>query len=154
PFDADDVIFSFQVYLDEKVHSPQRDLLVVGGKPISAEKVDPYTVRFTLAQPYAAAERIFDSVAMLPKHLLETSYKSGSFSQAWGLTAPVNQIAGLGPFCVKQYIAGQKIVLERNPYYWKADQNKNRLPYLDELVFLFVGNEDAQVLRFQSGETD
>ena len=154
PFDADDVIFSFQVYLDEKIHSPQRDLLVVGGKPISVEKVDPYTVRFTLAQPYAAAERIFDSVAMLPKHLLETPYKLGNFSQAWSLTASVNQIAGLGPFCVKQYVAGQKIVLERNPYYWKADQKKNRLPYLDELVFLFVGNEDAQVLRFQSGETD
>src|SRR6202040_3825367 len=34
PFDADDVIFTFQVYLDDKVHSPQRDLLVVGGKPL------------------------------------------------------------------------------------------------------------------------
>src|SRR5271155_831958 len=35
PFSADDVIFSFQVYLDEKVDSSQRDLLVVGGKPIN-----------------------------------------------------------------------------------------------------------------------
>lgn len=154
PFDADDVVFSFQVYLDEKIHSPQRDLLVVGGKPISVEKIDSYTLRFTLAQPYAAAERIFDSVAILPKHLLEKSYKAGDFAQAWRLTTSADQIAGLGPFCVKQYVTGQKIVLERNPYYWKADQNKNRLPYLDELVFLLVGNEDAQVLRFQSGETD
>src|ERR1051326_316905 len=154
PFDADDVIFSFQVYLDEKIHSPQRDLLVVGGKPISVEKIDPYTVRFTLAQPYAAAERIFDSVAILPKHLLEKPYKAGNFAQTWSLTTSADQIAGLGPFSVKQYVTGQKIVLGRNPYYWKADQNKNRLPYLDELVFLFVGNEDAQVLRFQSGETD
>ena len=62
PFDADDVLFTFQVYLDEKVHSPQRDLLVVGGKPLEVQKVDSYTVRFTLAQPYAAAERIFDSL--------------------------------------------------------------------------------------------
>src|SRR5580704_4095872 len=30
PFNADDVVFSFQLYLDEKLHSPQRDLLVVG----------------------------------------------------------------------------------------------------------------------------
>src|SRR5580658_8099322 len=60
PFNADDVIFSFQVYLDEKVDSSQRDLLVVGGKPINAVKVDDYTVRFELAQPYAAAERLFD----------------------------------------------------------------------------------------------
>ena len=63
PFNADDVVFSFQVYLDEKIHSPQRDLLIVGGKPIAVQKVDAYTVRFTLAQPYAAAERIFGFAA-------------------------------------------------------------------------------------------
>jgi len=45
-------------------------------------------------------------------------------------------------------------VLERNPYYWKTDSKGNRLPYAGELVFLFVPNADAQVLRFQSGETD
>jgi peptide/nickel transport system substrate-binding protein len=152
-FDADDVVFSFQVYLDEKVHSPQRDLLVVGGKPIEVQKIDQYTVRFTLAQPYAAAERIFDSLAMMPRHLLEKSYKEGQFAQVWTLTTPPVEMAGMGPFRVKEYVPGQKIVLERNPYYWKADQSKNRLPYLDDLVFLFVGNEDAQVIRFQAGET-
>ncbi|HTA25994.1 MAG TPA: ABC transporter substrate-binding protein [Terriglobales bacterium] len=154
PFDADDVVFSFQVYLDEKVHSPQRDLLVVGGEPIEVQKIDQYTVRFTLAQPYAAAERIFDGLAMMPRHLLEKPYKDGQFAQAWTLTTPPAQIAGMGPFRMKEYVPGQKIVLERNPYYWKADQSKHRLPYLDELVFLFVGNEDAQVIRFQAGETD
>ena len=154
PFDADDVVFSFQVYLDEKVHSPQRDLLVVGGKPIEVQKIDQYTVRFTLAQPYAAAERIFDGLAMMPRHLLEKPYKDGQFAQAWTLTTPPAQIVGMGPFRAKEYIPGQKMVLERNPYYWKADQSKHRLPYLDELVFLFVGNEDAQVIRFQAGETD
>src|SRR5271169_5321349 len=49
PFNADDVIFSFQVYLDEKIDSAQRDLLVVGGKPITVVKVDQYTVRFEMA---------------------------------------------------------------------------------------------------------
>src|ERR1700747_2254983 len=34
------------------------------------------------------------------------------------------------------------------------DAKGNRLPYLDEVVFLFVPSADAQVLRFQSGETD
>src|SRR5271155_3572057 len=42
PVDADDVVFSFHVYLDEKIDSPQRDLLVVGGKPITVQKVDSY----------------------------------------------------------------------------------------------------------------
>ena len=154
PFDADDVLFSFQLYLDEKIHSPQRDLLVVGGKPIEVQKIDPYTVRFTLAQPYAAAERIFDGLAMMPRHLLEKPYKEDKFASAWILTTPSAEIAGMGPFRMKDYVPGQKIVLERNPYYWKADRSKNRLPYLDELVFLFVGNEDAQALRFQAGDTD
>jgi len=154
PFDADDVVFSFQLYLDDKINSPQRDLLVVGGKPIGVEKVDRYSVRFTLAQPYAAAERIFDSLAIMPRHLLESSYQQGKFTQAWTLTTPPAEIAGMGPFRLKAYVPGQKVVLERNPYYWKADRNQNRLPYLDELVFLFVGNEDAQLIRFQAGETD
>jgi peptide/nickel transport system substrate-binding protein len=154
PFNADDVVFSFQVYLDEKVHSSQRDLLVVGGKPIEVQKIDQYMVRFTLSQPYAAAERIFDSLAMMPRHLLEKPYKEGQFAQVWALTTSPAEMAGMGPFRMKEYVPGQKIVLERNPYYWKADQSKNRLPYLDELAFLFVGNEDAQVIRFQAGETD
>jgi peptide/nickel transport system substrate-binding protein len=154
PFNADDVIFSFQVYLDEKINSSQRDLLVVGGKPIVVVKVDSYTVRFELAQPYAAAERLFDGVAILPRHLLESSYKGGAFSEAWNLSMPPNQFAGLGPFRLKEYVPGQRVTLERNPYYWKADRAGNQLPYLNEVVFEFVPSEDAQVIRFQSGETD
>ncbi|MGB7081869.1 MAG: ABC transporter substrate-binding protein, partial [Candidatus Acidiferrales bacterium] len=154
PFTADDVVFSFQLYLDEKIHSSQRDLLVIGGKPIFVEKIDDYTVRFQLAQPYAAAERIFDGLAILPKHLLESAYKSGTFAQSWGVSMPPSQFAGLGPFRLKEYVPGQHIVLERNPYYWKADRQGHRLPYIDELVFLFVPSEDAQVIRFQAGDTD
>jgi peptide/nickel transport system substrate-binding protein len=153
-FNADDVIFSFQVYLDEKVDSSQRDLLVVGGKPIIVVKVDDYAVRFELAQPYAAAERLFDSVAILPRHLLQSGYRAGGLSQAWSLAMAPGEFAGLGPFRLKEYVAGQRVVLERNPYYWKADRAGNQLPYLNEVVFLFVPSEDAQVIRFQSGDTD
>ena len=154
PFDADDVVFTFTVYLDEAVSSPQRDLLLIDGKPLTISKVDQYTVRFTLPRPYAAAERLFDSFAILPRHILEKPYRDGKFVQAWALNTSPNEIAGLGPFRVKQYWPGQRILLERNPYYWKADKNNHRLPYLDELVFLFVGSEDAQVMRFEAGETD
>src|SRR5207245_10758146 len=40
PFDADDVVFSFMVYLDEAVDSPQRDLLIIASKPIPIAKLD------------------------------------------------------------------------------------------------------------------
>jgi len=154
PFDADDVVFSFALYMDEAIDSPQRDLLMIDGKPMTVTKVDAYTVRFTLPRPYAAAERLFDGFPILPKHLLEKQYKEGKFAQAWSLNTPASQIAGLGPFRLKQYVPGQQIVLERNPYYWKTDSMDHRLPYLDGLVFVSVGSEDAQVLRFEAGETD
>jgi peptide/nickel transport system substrate-binding protein len=154
PFDADDVIFSFTAYLDQAVDSPQRDLLMIDGKPPIVTKLDQYTVRFTLPRPYAAAERLFDGFAMLPRHNLEKPYRDGKLVQAWSLNTPPNEVVGLGPFRVKQYLPGQRIVLERNPYYWKTDRDNHRLPYLDEIVFLFVGSEDAQVMRFEAGETD
>ena len=151
-FDADDVVFTFQVHLDERLLSPQRDLLVVGGKPITLQKIDSHTVRFTLSQPYAAAERLFDSIAILPRHLLETTYQQGKLTQAWNLTTPPGEIAGLGPFRLKEYVPGQRIVLSRNPHFWVFDKAGNRLPYLDEMVLVFAGSEDSQVIRFQSGE--
>ncbi|MGH9864367.1 MAG: ABC transporter substrate-binding protein [Candidatus Acidiferrales bacterium] len=154
PFNADDVIFTFQVYLDKKIHSPQRDLLIIGDKPISVQKINDYTVRFQLAQPYAAAERLFDGLPILPKHLLENAYNNGSFSKAWSISMPPAEFAGLGPFRLKEYVPGQRIVLEKNPYYWKVDVAGKQLPYLDEIVFLFVPSEDAQVIRFQAGDTD
>jgi peptide/nickel transport system substrate-binding protein len=154
PFDADDVVFSFQVYLDEKVHSTQRDLLSARGQRITVQNLDPYTVVFKLAQPDAAAERLFDSVAILPRHLLEKAYQDGTLAQAWSLATPPDQIAGLGPFRLKKYVPGQQVTLERNPYYWKADAKGNRLPYMDDLTFLVVANEDAEAIRFQSGDTD
>lgn len=154
PLDADDVIFSFGLYLDEKIDSPQRDLLVVGGKPIGVHKLDSYTVRFDLAQPYAAAERLFDGFAVLPRHLLEKSYHAGTFPAAWGVSMSPSEFAGLGPYRLKEYVPGQRIVLDRNPYYWKQDRNGQKLPYIDEVVFLFVASEDAQAIRFQAGDTD
>ena len=154
PFDADDVVFTFKVYLDDKIHSPQRDLLVINGKPLSVTKLTQFAVRFDLDQPYAAAERIFDNIAILPRHLLQQAYEQGKFPEAWTLNTAPGAIAGLGPFRLSEYLPGQRIVLERNPYYWKEDRNHRRLPYLDAITLLFVGTEDAQVMRFQSRETD
>lgn len=154
PFNADDVVFSWNAYLDENIHSPQRDLLLISGKPISVRKIDEYTVEFTLTQPYAAAERLFDSVAMLPRHLLQRRYEQGTLSNTWGLSTPPEEIAGLGPFRFKAYVPGQRIVLERNPYYWKKDPNGQALPYLDSIVSIFAANADAEALRFDAGDTD
>jgi peptide/nickel transport system substrate-binding protein len=153
PFDADDVLFSFKVYLDEQVHSSQRDLLIISGKPLKVEKLDAYTVRFTFPSPYAPAERVFDGLAILPRHLLEKDYQEGKIGQDWTLNTPAEKVVGLGAFRLKQVVPGDRIVLERNPYYWKIDSKGQRLPYLDELTFVVVPTQDAQVIRFQAGDS-
>jgi peptide/nickel transport system substrate-binding protein len=152
PFSADDVVFSFALYLDERLHSPQRDLLVFDGKPLSVRKVDAYTVEFNLPKPYGPGERLFDGLAMLPKHLLEKSYLGGTLDQTLSLSAQPATLAGLGPFRFKEYLPGERLSLERNPYYWKTDGEHRRLPYLDGVDFVFIASEDAQLLRFRAAQ--
>ena len=154
PFDADDVVFSFAAYLDEQLHSPQRDLLLIGGKPIAVRKIDAFTVGVDLPAPYAAAERIFDNVAMLPRHRLEPLWKDGRLAGAWGAATAPGEIAGLGPFRVEQIRPGEDVVLAKNPYYWKQDRARTRLPYLDRVTFLVVPSEEAQVVRLRAGDVD
>jgi peptide/nickel transport system substrate-binding protein len=149
PFDAEDVVFTIRTYLDERTHSPQRDLLLIDGTPLQVRKIDQFTVAFDLPSRYATAERMFDGLAMLPKHLLQQSYHDGSLAHAWTLNTAASLIAGLGPFRLKSYQPGERLILERNPYYW--NQGK---PYLDEIEFIFVGDEDAELARFLAGETD
>jgi peptide/nickel transport system substrate-binding protein len=149
PFTADDVVFSFEVYLDAKVGSPQRDLLMIDDHPLECRKLDALTVEFRLPRPYAAAERLFDSIAMLPRHRLERAWREGKLRDSWSLATGVNEIAGLGPFRLKEYRPGERVLLERNPYYWRAP-----LPYLDGIEFRFIADEDAQLARFAAGEVD
>jgi peptide/nickel transport system substrate-binding protein len=153
PLDADDVLFSFEVYLDEKVAAPQRKLLIIGGEPVRVRKEGPFRVIFELAQPYGAGERIFDLVAILPRHLLEKPYREGQWARVWGPGTPPAAIAGLGPFRLKDYVPGERILLERNPHFWKSDSSGERLPYLDEILLLVVTSEPAEVLRFRAGDT-
>jgi peptide/nickel transport system substrate-binding protein len=154
PFDADDVVFSFQCYLDERNASSQRDMVIVGGKPIVVRKLGPHRIAVDLEQPSAVAERLFDTMEILPRHLLEKAQREGRLAEAWGLGTSPAEMAGLGPFRVKSYAPGDRLVLERNPYYWKVDSAGQALPYVDELVFLLVPSEDARVIRFKSGDTD
>ena len=153
PMDADDVLFTFQALLDERTAAPHRALLVVGGEPIEVKKLTSHTLRFTLAEPYAVGERLFDSIPILPQHRLAEAYAKGRLHEAWNLSTPPQEIVGLGPFRVEKFVPGERLQLVRNEHYWKVDAKGQRLPYLDRLIFLFVTSEDAQALRFQIGET-
>ncbi len=154
PFTADDVLFSFQVYLDPELNAPQRDLLIIDGHPIQVARIDQYTVRFDLPRPYAAASRLFDGLAILPRHVLEPMVKSKALINAWTIGTPPAQLAGLGPFRLKAYHPGQSLIFERNPYYWKQDSAGRSLPYLDEVDFTVLPNQDAESIRFAARQLD
>ncbi len=154
PFTADDVLFSFRVYLDPDLSAPQHDLLIIDGRPIQVMKVDQYAVRFELPRPYAAAARLFDGLAMLPSHLLRPLDAAKKLSTAWTLGTSPAEIAGLGPFRLKVYRPGESLIFERNPYYWKQDAVGHTLPYLDEVDFTVLPNQDAESIRFAAGQID
>jgi peptide/nickel transport system substrate-binding protein len=152
PLTADDVVFTFGVYLDPKVNAPQRDLLLIDGQPIVVTKVSQLSVRVDLPSAYAPGERLFDSFWILPKHKLERAYTEGRFAQAWSLGAAVSDLATPGPFRLKQYVPGQRLVLERNPFYWKVDESGRPFPYLDTVQIAFVADQNAQLLRLLAGD--
>ena len=63
-------------------------------------------------------------------------------------------IVGSGPFRIKEYKPAQYTLLERNPYFFEVDNNGQRLPYFDNIVFTVVPDLNAMSLRFLSGESD
>lgn len=78
----------------------------------------------------------------------------GTFNNTWGLDSNATDLIGAGPYRFVRYDTDQQVVMERNPYYWKVDANGTQLPYMEQLVFLFVENQDVRFLKFKSGEAD
>lgn len=154
PFSADDVIFTMQVINDPKIPSGARDALLSGA--IQWTKVDDYTVQARLPSGFVPFLRQIDgaTAAILPKHKWESAYKSGKFEEAMQVSMDLKDYACLGPFRPKEYKAGQRLTLERNPQYWRIDKNGKRLPYLDEITFLIIPTQDQLFLKMQSGEID
>ncbi len=154
PLTADDVLFTFKVMYDEKLHSIFRDAMLVGGQPMKVTKVDERTIQLEMNRPLAAPENNLYNVGVLPRHKLEAAYKRGEYEQMWTTTASVADFAVSGPFSLKQYVPGQRTILVRNPHYWKKDAAGNQLPYLDEIVIEAIDNPNTALLKFQQGELD
>ncbi len=156
PFTADDAVFSLNALMDPdpRAASFLADQIKVDDKFPSVVKIDDYTVRFAWPRPVGTGLRALDSIPMLPRTRLINAYQAHSLASAWGPTASPQEIVGMGPFRLKEYQRGIKIVLERNPYYWKRDKSGQTLPYLDTLTFLVIQDRTAEVLRFETGEID
>ena len=154
PLTAADVAFTFQALHDPEVASPLVETATVDGEPLVPEIVDPLTVRFRLPRRTAVVERIFDSIPVLPRHELQASLEDGSFASEYGIGAPEERIVGLGPFTLARYVPGQRVVLRRNPHYWKLGPEGEELPYLEGIIFEILPDANALMLRFRAGELD
>jgi len=91
---------------------------------------------------------------MLPRHKLQTAVAAGEFGAAWNTKTPPADVVGTGPFVLREYQPGQRVVLDRNPHYWRTAPDGAALPYLDRIVLEIVPDQNAELLRLQSGATD
>ena len=154
PFTSADVLFSIRAALDEKAGSVLAGILRPGGQPLQAVAPDPHTVLITYPGPSGPGLRLLDQLPVLPKHKLETALTAGTFASAWNTTTPASDVVGTGPFVLREYVAGQRVVLDRNSRYWRRAADGSELPYADRIVVEIVPEQNAELLRLQSGGLD
>ena len=167
PFTSEDVLFTFDCILSEEVDPvtgkkrpryPSRyyEKLHIDGAPIRVSAPDAYSVCFELPTTYAPF--LFDiGLLILPKHKLATAFEAGHFNKEWTTQTAIetpDAIVGTGPFTIFSYKPGERLVLEPNPHYWRADAEGQRLPYLDYLVIKFVAEANTAIAHFATGKSD
>jgi peptide/nickel transport system substrate-binding protein len=152
PFTSADVTFSFDAAYQKG--GILGSALTVGGVPLKAAATDPRTVVVTYPEPLAPGLRLLDNLPIYPKHKLEAALRSGKFNEAWSASTPPSELAGLGPFMLVRYEPGQRLTYDRNPNYWRKDERGEPLPYLDRIVIEIVPQQDAEIVRLQTGQVD
>ena len=154
PFTAADVVFSFQALYDPKVESEIKSSFLINAKPLTVRAMDAHTVVIVFPAPYGPGISLLDAVPIFPSHKLKAALDAGKFRDAWGLSTPLTEIVGLGPFVLAEYVSGQRLVLTRNPRFWLKDGGGRQLPYLDRIEIQFSADQNADVLRLKSGDLD
>jgi peptide/nickel transport system substrate-binding protein len=163
PLTIEDVLFSFnEVYFSEDIPTDMQDNLRVGiaQKLPTLKKTGDRTVEFTTPEPFAPAVRTFGQTTILPAHKLrkavQTKDKQGKsqFLSTWGTDTPPAEIVSNGMYRLASYMPGERLVFERNPYYWRKDAQGRQLPYIKKLVWQIVEGSDAALMQFRSGNTD
>jgi peptide/nickel transport system substrate-binding protein len=163
PLTVDDVVFSYnEIYLNDKIPSSLKDILRIGksGALPTVKKIDNLRVEFSTPEPFAPFIRYAGGLTILPAHALKESVRTTNsegelnYLTKWGTDTPVTEIVGNGMYRIKSYAPNQRIILEKNPFYWRQDNQGNNLPYIENIVWQVIENTDNQLLNFRSGELD
>ncbi len=181
PFTADDILFWYEdKILNDELSPTKPSWLRIGGELGTVEKIDDYTVRFSFAQPYplileflAQQGHYGGQQVYLPKHYLSQFHpnyisedelnqkleESGfeQWFQLFNQKADPNQNPEspvVTAWMVENPITTQRMLVKRNPYYWKVDPEGNQLPYIDEIALEFADNIEIVNLRAIEGALD
>lgn len=161
PLTADDVVFTYDTLFNPAILTNSRDGFRIGTQGLLPEvsKVDDRRVRFTLPEPFAP---MLGNTALeiIPAHILRPMVENLDtqgkplFLSTWGTDTPARQIVGNGPYQLAQYVPGERVIFERNPYYWQEDAQGNPKPYIEQVIWQIVGSTDTSFFQFRSGGLD
>lgn len=140
-FTAEDVVFTFNQWLDRDLNSFMLRLL--GGYLDSSgvEKVNDHQVKLHLNKPQIAVpEHLFH----YPAVILNARTFEGDF-----LKAPV----GTGPFTLESYAEGEAAVFKARKDYWQKGADGKSLPYVDGVKILDLGiGLETHIAALKSGQ--
>lgn len=136
PLTSRDVLYTYQVTIDPKTPTAYaEDFKQV--KKITAP--DLYTVRVTYDSPFAPALASW-GMNILPAHLLEGK----DITKSSLARNPV----GTGPYRFKEWVSGQKIVLEANRDYFEGR------PYIDRFIYRIIPDSSTMYMELKAGAID
>lgn len=141
-FNADDVVFTFE-YAKAHPDYPMGVDVYNGetGNVVSAEKIDDYTVKFTLHAPDALARDGLGGVYPLPEHI----WKDVADPKNYADTTPV----ATGPWTVPRNFSRNGYDMCRNELSWRNADN-----HIDCLRFPQMNGNEQTVAAISAGDLD
>ncbi|TVQ06329.1 MAG: ABC transporter substrate-binding protein [Leptolyngbya sp. DLM2.Bin27] len=161
PLTVEDVLFTYEVLFNPNIPTNSRDGFRIGteGRFPEVSQLDDRRVQFTLPEPFAPMLQN-TGLNIIPAHILRSSVEDVDaqgnpvFLSTWSTNTPPGQIVGNGPYRITQYVSGERVVFERNPYYWRQSETGTPQPYIDQIVWQIVSSTDTAFFQFRSGGLD
>jgi peptide/nickel transport system substrate-binding protein len=129
PLTSEDVVFSLTRHKDPATASRARSLAMQMSEIVA---VGPREVRITLESPNADLPVVLGTFHF---HII----KAG--------TTDFTTAIGTGPYLCREFQPGVRSISVRNPNYWRDGR-----PYLDEVEFIGIPDEQARVNALLSGD--
>jgi peptide/nickel transport system substrate-binding protein len=143
PLTAADSVFSYSLSANPKTTGSK----YIVERTKSYEAADSTTIQWWGKPGFIDPTYFTNFWTPYPKHLWESIAPDQFNNVEASARAPV----GYGPYVIREWKAGEQIVLAKNPYYFRAADG---LPKFDTLVFLFTPDPGTAVSDLLSGACD